>query len=61
MMNTYFLWTIACQTRKKSLPVLLELPVRVSVLLHCPRTYRCFFVLLTYKLPSATPNSEELN
>lgn len=49
--NTYFLWPISCQTRKKSLPILLELPVRVSMLLHCPRTHCCVslsFLLTSY-------------
>lgn len=53
MSNTYFLWAISRQTRKKSLPILLELPVRVSMLLHCPRTHHCAslsFLLTSYLL-----------
>lgn len=46
--------------RKRSLPVLLELPVGVSVLLQCPRTHCYAFVLHTQQLPSTAPNSKEL-
>lgn len=33
--NTHFLWTISCQTGRKSLSVLMELPVKFSMLSHC--------------------------
>lgn len=51
MSNTYFLWMVSCWTRKKSLSILLELPVRVSSLPHCPRTRHCVslsFLLTSY-------------